>query len=322
MRYASLIMTRKAIILAHDGGELANQIWNHISIYAYACERGMECVNHSFFEHARSFESISKGSLISRLFSLPYGRSYLRKTSPFIRIWRKIYKMCVTIPLTQLNKDRIIYSNAQKDVYYLPPTADAIPRHAALESSGGNIYFMSVSGGVFRNPVGIQVHRERVTASMRPASHISRKVADIIAPLRQNYRQVVAVHIRQTDYRTFKGGKYYVSPERAREIMHEYLNVTNAKVAETCFVVTSDEMIDKEIFKGLNVVMARNDVVTDLYTLASCDALIGSDSTLGHFAAYYGNIPHIIMKNEDMDWGYYRDQKSYFANKYLTIMRY
>lgn len=313
---------KNVIIVAHDGGELANQIWNHISVFAYACERGYGCVNHSFFEHARSFENLSEGSIISKVFSLPYSRSRLRKTSRFIRLWRKFYKLCVVKPLLRLNKGKVVYSNEEGEVYYLPPTAPAPEKLLAHEGSTGDIYFASVSGGVFRNAKGIELHRARVVESMRPAAHIRAKVDSIVSPLCSAYAEVVAVHVRQTDYKTFKGGKYYVAPERAAEIMHQYLNVTGKKTADVCFVVTSDEPIAEATFKGLNVVTSRNDVVTDLFTLASCDALIGSDSTLGHFASYYGDIPHIIMKNEDMDWEYYRDKSAYFVNKYLTIMRY
>ncbi len=313
---------KKIIIIAHDGGELANQIWNHVSVFAYACERGYECVNHSFFEHARSFQNLSKGSLISKFFSLPYSRSRLRKTSNFIRLWRKLYKLLVVKPVLRLNSKRTVCSNDEGEVYYLPPTAASSEKLSKLETSVGDFYFASVSGGVFRNAKGIEVHREKILSSMKPADRIQKKVASVLSPLRATYAELIAVHIRQTDYKTFKEGKYYVPPERAAEIMHEYLNVMSKKSVNVCFVVTSDEVVDTSLFKGLNVVMSRNDVVTDLFTLASCDALIGSDSTLGHFASYYGNIPHIIMKNEDMDWEYYRDKNGYFVNKYLTIMRY
>ncbi|MBP6858739.1 MAG: hypothetical protein KBC33_02825 [Candidatus Pacebacteria bacterium] len=313
---------KNIIIVAHDGGELANQIWNHISVFAYACDRGYGCINHSFFEHARSFDNLSEGSLISRIFSLPYYRSRLRKTSLFIRLWRKFYKLSVVKPVLWLGGDKVVYSNDEGEVYYLPPTAPAAEKLSVHEASMGDFYFASVSGGVFRNATGIELHRVRVVESMRPAAHIRAKVDSIISPLRSMYAEIVAVHVRQTDYKTFKGGKYYVAPERAAEIMREYLNVMGKKVADVCFVVTTDESISETVFKGLNVIISRNDVVTDLFTLASCDALIGSDSTLGHFASYYGDIPHIIMKNEDMDWSYYRDKERYFVNKYLTVMRY
>jgi hypothetical protein len=313
---------KKIIIIAHDGGELANQIWNHVSVFAYACERGYECVNHSFFEHAQSFQNLSKGSFISKIFSLPYSRSRLRKTSHFVRLWRKLYKLLVVKPVLGLNVARTVCSNDEGEVYYLPPTAVSSEKLSKLETSAGNFYFASVSGGVFRNAKGIEVHRGQIVKSMKPVEHIQNKVASVISPLRATYADVIAVHIRQTDYKTFKGGKYYVPPERAVEIMREYLNVMGKKTADVCFVVTSDESVDTSLFKGLNVVISRNDVVTDLFTLASCDVLIGSDSTLGHFASYYGDIPHIIMKNEDMDWNYYRNKEKYFVNKYLTVMRY
>lgn len=314
--------SKKLVIVSHDGGELANQLWNHVSVLAYALEKGYRLVNHSFFEHARSFARMSEGSLVCKIFSLPYGRSRLRKTSGFIRVWRSLYKVLISRPSVFLNKRSAIYSNDEGEVYYLPPTVPASERLLKLETENADARFFSVSGGVFRNPIGIQTHRKEIVDLMRPAECIARNVDSIMSPLREKYAHVIGVHIRQTDYKTFKGGKYYVSPDRAAEIMREYLGVNNVKAAETCFVIASDEAIDTSVFKGMNVILAKGDVVTDLFTLVSCDALIGSDSTLGHFAAYYGDIPHIIMKNETMDWEYYQGKDRYFANKYLTVMRY
>ena len=40
---------RKIIILKHGGGELANQLWNYLSVYAFGLERGISVLNPSFF---------------------------------------------------------------------------------------------------------------------------------------------------------------------------------------------------------------------------------------------------------------------------------
>ena len=52
------------------------------------------------------------------------------------------------------------------------------------------------------------------------------------------------------------------------------------------------------------------------------DVIIGSDSSFGAFAAYYGNIPHIVFNKKSMDWAYYRNNQKYFQNKYCTLVHF
>ena len=54
--------------------------------------------------------------------------------------------------------------------------------------------------------------------------------------------------------------------------------------------------------------------VTDLFLLSRTDAIVGSDSSFGAFAAWYGNISHIIAKSGPMDWSYYAGKKGFFAS--------
>ncbi|MEI6346130.1 MAG: alpha-1,2-fucosyltransferase [bacterium] len=220
-----------------------------------------------------------------------------------------------------------MYSNeSSTDPYYLPPTVATSKKIDLLEKMEGSnkdiLFFSAINGGVFRNPDGIRKHHHKIVGIIAPTMSISKKVDSLLEPLRSKYAHVVGVHIRQSDYKTFKNGKYFVDQVRFVEILREYLRNYGKSAQEVGFVVASDGPVDLSLFYELNVTVSKNDVVTDLFTLASCNAVIGSDSTLSHFAAYYGDIPHVIAKNEVMDWNYYLNKKTYFPNKYLTIMLY
>jgi len=91
---------------------------------------------------------------------------------------------------------------------------------------------------------------------------------------------------------------------------------------KTCFVITSDGPINADEFPGLNVTVSKNNAVTDLFLLASTDVIIGSNSTFGAFASYYGNIPFIVMQKEKIDWEYYKNKDKFFENKYCTVAHY
>jgi len=139
---------------------------------------------------------------------------------------------------------------------------------------------------------------------------------------REKYAHAVGVHIRQGDYATWQGGAYFIQQIRVREILDEYLAEFAQDANTTCFVITSDGSVDEHFFDGLNIFISKGIAVADLYLLASCDAIIGSDSTFGAWASYYGNVPFIVMQKSEMDWEYYKNKRLFFENKYSTVVHY
>jgi hypothetical protein len=98
------------------------------------------------------------------------------------------------------------------------------------------------------------------------------------------------------------------------------LQSKNLNKKETVFLITSDGPIDPHLFFDLETHISQENAVTDLFLLASTLAIIGSDSSFGHFASWYGNIPHIVLKKQAIDWEYYKDKDKYFVNKYLELL--
>jgi hypothetical protein len=308
---------KKVIMLSHDGGELANQLWTSASLYAFSKEIDAQYENYSFFEYGKYFnpQVVPQSFFASILFRLPI--NFKRRSGISSKIFRTIYKT-VQVFLKPLIYKNLIPSSCDGGIYYLPPTKDFnLPN---VIYSKKYLYFTSVSGGVFRNPVGMEKYRNDIVHYFSPNTKIEKKVSSIINEIRRNFKKVVGIHIRQTDYKEFKGGKYFISQEKVVSIAREYLEINGIKKEDVCFLITSDGAIDESLWNGLNIYVSKENMVTDLFLLSSADAVIGSDSTFGHFAAYYGNIPHIIMKNEPIDWNFYKDKNCFFWNKYLTVM--
>lgn len=309
------------IILEHDGGEMGNQLWNYASVYAYCVEKRFACDNWSFFEYARYFNLAPSSRFINLLFFFPFRTHDKRRSSLQVRLYRSLYKMFVVRLVSIFQKKHIVYSReGANTVYYLPPTAMATQKLAGLELASKRIFFSHTSGGVFRDPLGMQKYRASIEEHFRPAPWVDEKVSAFVRPLRVEYQTLVGVHIRQGDYAMFKGGKFVMSPDRVRGILDEYLKFSQKSSREVVFIIASDGSVDQKLFEGLNVMVSKGSAGEDLFVLASCDVIIGSDSTFGNFASYYGNIPHIIMKNDSMDWSYYADKNTYFINKYFTVM--
>ncbi|HEY4503484.1 MAG TPA: hypothetical protein VJJ28_00005 [Candidatus Paceibacterota bacterium] len=307
-------MKKKIIILKHNRGELSNQLWNYISVYAYGLEIEAEVCNPSFFEYHRYFNLLKKESFFTKFLSFWFKNHSGRRSSLRNRFWRNIYSLYSKMTIFIKNKSIISSENKNNAVIYLPPTSQS----PSLENKSVG-YFV---GWLFRNPVGIKKFREKLIQSFSPNEKIKRRVDEILEPLRLRYQKIVGVHIRQSDYREFKGGIYFIAQEKIKEIIEEYIKQNKIDRNQTIFLITSDDKIEESIFNNLNIYISKKNAVTDLFILSKTDIIIGSDSSFGAFASWYGNIPHIIISNNPIDWVYYADKKEYFENKYSKTVQY
>ncbi|OHA89220.1 MAG: hypothetical protein A2741_00295 [Candidatus Zambryskibacteria bacterium RIFCSPHIGHO2_01_FULL_43_27] len=311
---------KKVIILKHGGGELANQLWNHISIYAYSLERDRECENHSFFEYAHFFDIPPiKNKAIYSLFFSPFRNFIGRRSAIRTRFFRALYKAYVFF-VYATKRDSIVSSvNSTNTPFYLPPSRPTEQRFLDIEKNNDVLYF---DGWLFRNPDGVAKYRDTVVRYFTPKESVRRTTDSIIVPLQKRFTHIVGVHIRQGDYATFKNGRYSLETPLVFEVLKEYLKENARQQEETAFIITSDGGIDMNDFPGLNIIRASGNAVEDLFTLAATDAIIGSDSSYGNLAAYFGNISHIVMTKKPIDWAYYRDKTKYFPTKYCTMVHY
>jgi hypothetical protein len=310
---------KKIIIIRSAGNELANQLWNYASVYAYALERGYLLENPAFFEYGEYFGMRATNPLMRLAFFLPFRDYTKRKFSLKRRLWRKAYTWYSNI-IMRIHRDRTV-SDASKDSapYYLPPTKESSDTLHEIEASGENIY---LDGWLFRNPAGLEKYRDKIREYLEPRPDIGKAVQSRVEQLRSEYNTLVGVHIRQGDYATWRGGAYLIPQTRVREIIDEYLISTGTNPAHTCFVITSDGRVDTTLFEGLHTWVSKENAIHDLFLLSATDCVIGSNSTFGAWAAYYGNIPFTVMQKDTMDWEYYRDKKVYFENKYSTMVHY
>lgn len=312
-------MIEKIIILRHGGGELANQVWNYASVYAYCLERRIKCENHSFFEYAHFFNILPIGNkVLYSLFFAPFRDHVGRRNTFRTRFFRALYKTYVL--LVHITKRCAVVSwvnNANKP-YYLPPTLTEA-QLLAKENNNNVLYF---EGWLFRNPRGLDKYRNEVVQYFTPSETIRNNVSRVIDPLRKKFFRIVGVHIRHGDYATFKGGQYYLETSRVFEVLNEYLKEYGLQSEYTVFIITSDGKVSAEDFPGLNVIHTNGNAGEDLFTLAASNIVIGSDSSFGNLAAYLGNVPHLVITKEPIDWEYYREKTTYFPTKYCTMVHY
>jgi len=312
------------------GARLANQLWNFISIYAYCLEKKYTYQNFSFFEEKKHKGEKIFNSFIdySRYFNIPLKNIFIKimlffhlRNNKFFRKIRPYHKYVKIIKI--FRGEKIIYSGGSP--FYLAPSEnknkEQTEKIKKLElDQGKKIYF---SGWFFRNPLGISKYHEEIVEYFKPKKEIQKKIAGLTEKLKSQYEHIVGVHIRQSDYKKeFLDGKLYFNEKEVSIFLGQYLDYYNKKSEKTCFIICSDEAVNLNYFTGLNVIKSDFNGVTDLFLLAATDIIIGSDSTFGAFASYYGDIPMIVFQRNKIDWDYYKDKQKYFENKYITMVNF
>src|SRR3989344_883034 len=200
---------KKIIIIRSSGNELANQLWNYASIYAYSLEMRYTLLNPSFFEYGEYFEmKASPNPLFFILFFWPFRNYTKRKTSIKRRIWRKFYKWYSSTILSFHKRNTVTAGIA---TFYLPPTKSSSDGLSILEKNNQDIY---LDGWLFRNSVGLEKYRAEIREYCRPRKNIQDNVESTIKELGGMYDKIVGVHIRQGDYRTWRNGIYLIEQKR------------------------------------------------------------------------------------------------------------
>lgn len=288
----------KYLVIKPNCRELANHVWNYLSVYAYGLETKASVQNPSFIEWHRYFTLVQKELFLTRMIAL----------LPLLHgIWKAACKLygsylirfcarCVRLTLGI--------------TMYLPPTRQLLgpPQECATT------YFI---GWHFRNPVGLEKYRDTLTAAFKPRETVLKKIKDALAPLRG--KRFIGVHLRQQPYRGFENGRFLVPPARVRRIIDEYLREKKLDANDVALVIVSDKHVNLAAFSGFTTHVQYGNDVSSLFLLSKCDAVIGTNSTFSNLAAWFGNIPHLVTTNEPMDWEYYREPTHYFENKYATF---
>lgn len=277
----------KKIVITKPGCRLfANHVWNYISIYAYALETGAQVINPSFSTWHRYF-NLQRGGLFS-LFGRLRGVIDVLYGSYVVRM----HKSCSLLAVNEL-------------IYLSPPTA---------KKACDTLYCI---GCFFRNPRGLERYRTEIITAFMPKQFVLERIKTALAPLRGKH--LIGVELRQRPYPGFPKGDFLVRPERIRHIVEEYLREKRMRTDDVALVIVSDAPVDSTVFHGFKTHFGNENEVTALFLLSKCGVVIGTNATFSNLAAWFGNVPHLVATNEPIDWAYYKDQATYFENKYATF---
>ncbi len=284
-------LKKEIIILRHNGGQLGNQLLLYTSVYAYCTEKGYRCINYSFYEYNRYF-NLQTPNLWIRVFEkLSEIKFYKSRIIVYL-----IYKYSSYL-LQILNRGAVVTEDP-KESFYLPPTPINNAKHQEIikriENSSDKL--ICTDGWTFRNPLGLKKYHNQIIQAFKPKKEFIQKANLFINSIKKdNY--LVGVHIRQGEYKSknFMGGDLYFKEIEVANVLRFYLKKSKKDSGKVLFILCSDGSLDLSYFSGLRIKLGIGSMMEDLITLSRCDIIIGSNSTFGSYAAYFGEIPFFIF---------------------------
>ncbi|GIW65714.1 MAG: hypothetical protein KatS3mg094_233 [Candidatus Parcubacteria bacterium] len=331
---------KKVILVKHNDSQLANQLWVHISLLAYALEKGYEFDSYKFYEYTKYFDFKIKNFFIDLVFYKGFNffsdilePLNFRKRRLGFYIIRKIFKLLYLIfyfILEIVKGKNFIYAGliprSPLDVYLLPPTKPSEGKLLELENDP-KVKIIYFSGWLFRNPEGIKKYRQEILEFFKPKEKYINKVNEIINELGTQYDYLIGVHLRQKEHLLDGDWKYENDPlfyfsindyETLIKSFNEICKFINLNLDKVCFVICSNGDVDLVKFSGFNIYkpLTKNPV-EDLWLLSKTSIILGCQSSFSILASALGDIP-LILISKNIDWDYYKDKKGYFQNKYFV----
>jgi hypothetical protein len=286
----------KVFVIARRCGRLANRLVLFANIIAFAEERGHRVINFTFHSYAGLFEATRRDIYCqypvvkskSCLDVIPGVACAIRKTRVFyhaVRAASVLNERCPVFGRSVVT----LRDNLGKDITLMDG------QEVQAEIHDARIVF--VYGWRFRAPDCVQRQAEKIRAYFRPIEEYESSSRHAVERLRQDADIIVGVHVRQGDYRIWRGGKCFFPILRYATWMHELAEQFPSR--KVSFLVCSDEPRHEREFPQLSVGFGTGTPVGDLSALARCDYILGPTSTFSQWASFYGNKPILQLQDAD-----------------------
>lgn len=281
-------MDRKLFVIARRCGRLANRLVLFSNIIAFAEEQGHHVINFTFHSYAGLFEATRRD--IYCQYPVAKSKSWLDVVpgvADMVRNTRVFYHAVRAASL--LNERCPVLGRSVVTLREIPGKDITFMDGPEIQAEICDARIVFVYGWLFRAPDCVQRHAEKIRAYFKPIEEYERRSRQAVERLRQDTDIVVGVHIRQGDYRIWRGGKCFFPIQQYATWMHALAEQFPSR--KVSFLVCSDEPRHEREFKQLSVGFGAGSPVGDLYALAKCDYIFGPTGTFSQWASFYGNRP-------------------------------
>ncbi|MFI5295185.1 MAG: hypothetical protein ACHQ0Y_09205 [Thermodesulfovibrionales bacterium] len=277
------------LIIAEKYGELGNRLFTFANVLAFAVEHNVTVINPAFEEYACWFRSTAE----SLLCHYPPTKGFYGKRRGYRHGLFKAanYLMRINSKINIFSSVRLGWQQ-KFDFCSKDPTA---VRLMARMKSGATTF---LDGFYFLDHKNFIKHSEIIRDYFRPVVAVERRVADYIADVRKDGDILIGVHMRQGDYKIHSNGLMYYTAEEYAAVLRKIIGLFNGKPVK--LIICSNERQSPDYFGEFTFQFGPGNFMEDLYTLASCDYIVGAPSTFTQWASFYGRVPKYMInyKNE------------------------
>jgi hypothetical protein len=277
------------IIVARRFGQLGNRLILSSHLIAAAREYGVGFANPSFAEYAHLFQ----GTANDLWCRFPSESNSSR--IPIYRQRRLLEKFVECI-------EKSFWSaHLRKFPYHLRrlqdgDTCDLAGDEFADEVRGGRSIL--ISGWQYRSQTLLEKHGHEIRQHFQIVEKHRRIVDAVSGELHRDSDLVVGIHMRQGDYKFWRGGQFFYSSRQYAALMHSIVEQFPTRSIK--FLLCTNGKFNQVDFKGLKVTTGPGHLVEDMYSLAETDFMVGPPSTYTEWASFYGQKPLFVMDSVDM----------------------
>ncbi|QEC69076.1 hypothetical protein FRZ67_17805 [Panacibacter ginsenosidivorans] len=279
------------VVIDHKAGQLANRLFQFSYFIAHSLEHDYKLINPCFEEYRDLFETTSKSNFDTGNIQLAFSRNLFinKKLTQLInRLRRPASKNNSKLFFFEFHNIRQQYDQQHK-VFDM---SDA----SFVKKAKRKILF--AKGWHYRDTAALIKHADTVRKIFTPCDIFMNQVKNVVAATK-NYDVRIGVHLRKGDYENFFEGRWFYDDTVYAQKMQALQNTFAAQKKTCVFILFSNEIIDATSFAGLNILTGQRPAITDLYSMAACDYLVGPPSTFTMWASFYGSVPLLILKNKD-----------------------
>ncbi|MBT7202159.1 MAG: hypothetical protein HN867_01545 [Deltaproteobacteria bacterium] len=278
---------QKTIIISKKTGRLGNRLQLYAHLLAFALEKDLRLLNPAFAEYSLFFQ----GTADQRWGKFPKDQDTV-SPSETSREWiywsnRAAYKLAK--PLAISNNAGIRVAKAQSSKFI---QTDSLWNDVIQES--WNILF--TQGLHFYSPgEWFLRHGDTIRSFLAPLNCYQEKAIQFVTQIKLQTDVLVGVHLRQTDYQEFVGGRFFYS---LNQYLMKMLEIRRLHHPRSCtFLICSDVSWQEGLKQDLKCFSGPRTVIGDLIALSKCDLILGPPSTFSGWAAWYGKVPIHFLEN-------------------------
>ena len=283
------------VVISQKPGQLCNRLFVFAHFAANALEHGYAVLDPALDEYADLINGPSRQLLIRfpasphrPVFSGAFATRVRRVFRKLLyRVANKASRIAQTRPFRRLSKVRVLEGSRSAPIDLSCEDRHPVPRTAAASF---------VRGYFYHDKKNLHEHRHALLDYFGPTPHDARMVDHYIEAARKQAKTLIGVHVRQGDYADFRGGKYLFSLEAYAAVMSE---LATQLPSGSLFVVCTNGVLDPGVLTDIKWQQGPGGIATDLYALSRCDYILGPPSSYSRWAAFYGDVPLMVLEDPD-----------------------